>query len=33
MNGADRWAHTNIYAPGGRLLDTYDAPGQPSPGV
>jgi RHS repeat-associated protein len=26
------WAHSNIYAPGGRLLATYDAPGQASPG-
>jgi RHS repeat-associated protein len=32
LNGAGGWNHTNIYAPGGRLLATYDAPGQPSPG-
>lgn len=32
LNGSGGWNHTNIYAPGGRLLATYDASGQPSPG-
>ena len=32
LNGSGGWNHTNIYAPGGRLLATYDSSTQPSPG-
>jgi RHS repeat-associated protein len=32
LTGSGAWNHTNVYAPGGRLLATYDASGQPSPG-
>ena len=32
LNSSGTWQHSNIYAPGGRLLATYDAPGQSSPG-
>jgi len=32
LTGSGAWNHKNIYAPGGRLLATYDASTQPSPG-
>ncbi len=32
LNGSGGWNHTNVYAPGGRLVATYDSSTQPSPG-
>ncbi len=32
LNGSGGWNHTNVYAPGGRLLATYDSSTQSSPG-
>jgi len=32
LTGSGAWNHKNIYAPGERLLATYDASTQPSPG-
>ncbi len=31
LNGAGTWMHSNVWAPGGKLLATYEGPGEPKP--
>ncbi len=31
LNGSGKWMHSNVWAPGGKLLATYEGPGEPKP--
>jgi RHS repeat-associated protein len=31
LNGSSTWMHSNVWAPGGRLIATYEGPGEPHP--